>query len=338
MTVRGEAYCWGDNLPAGALGDGSTIRRARSAPVSGGLKFARLWAGGHTTCAVDSLGTPYCWGENTYGQMGLGTTAPAQLVPVRAAGSLLFTQMAVGERNICGITPGAAAYCAGENQSGQLGDGDSVMKTVQTPVAGGHSFQSIAVSVWHTCGLNNLNAIYCWGWPSYWGSPSAGVQRTPTLAGAGYAFRAITLGLWFVCGVSTASKGYCWGIGTSGQLGTGDPGESSPALILASWAFQSVDATGSATACAIAASGAAYCWGANQWGQIGDGTTTTRWIPQPVLGGLTLSRVAVGVAHVCGVTPSGKVYCWGNNNTGALGNGVMGVDRWAPVAVLPPER
>lgn len=53
-------------------------------PVSGGLRFAQLSAGGGNTCGKTPAGVAYCWGSNIYGRLGDGTTED-RLEPVRVA-------------------------------------------------------------------------------------------------------------------------------------------------------------------------------------------------------------------------------------------------------------
>ena len=73
LTAAGAAYCWGSNSK-GQLGNG-TIGGTNSvaAPVSGGLTFVSLSAGGAHTCGVTPDGSIYCWGSNSSGQLGDGT-------------------------------------------------------------------------------------------------------------------------------------------------------------------------------------------------------------------------------------------------------------------------
>jgi alpha-tubulin suppressor-like RCC1 family protein len=52
--------------------------------VSGGLTFAYIKAGDLSTCGITSAGVAYCWGDNEYGQLGVGDTEPSS-VPVKVA-------------------------------------------------------------------------------------------------------------------------------------------------------------------------------------------------------------------------------------------------------------
>ena len=73
LTATGAAYCWGSNTK-GQLGNGTIGGTfVPAGPVSGGLTFVSLSAGGSYTCGVTPSGAIYCWGANGSGQLGDGT-------------------------------------------------------------------------------------------------------------------------------------------------------------------------------------------------------------------------------------------------------------------------
>jgi alpha-tubulin suppressor-like RCC1 family protein len=144
LTSTGNAYCWGSNSN-GQLGVGSAVT-ASDVPVlvRGGIPFiadvrdpGSISAGGVHTCGIALIASgfvAYCWGGNSSGQLGDGTTNDSH-VPVRVIGNLdLYTITASSTRFTCGLIAGAngdstnsaiagAEYCWGENSSGQLGNG-----------------------------------------------------------------------------------------------------------------------------------------------------------------------------------------------------------------------
>ncbi len=85
VTTAGAAYCWGANfsgqLGTGTFGGPSLV----PAPVSGGLVFGAVSAGGTHTCGRTTGGTVYCWGSNSDGELGNGSTS-GSAVPVRVLG------------------------------------------------------------------------------------------------------------------------------------------------------------------------------------------------------------------------------------------------------------
>jgi len=162
VTTAGAAFCWGYNLEY-QLGDGTTTDRTSPVAVLGGLSFAAVSAGYRYTCGVTTAGAAYCWGNNTFGQLGDGTTTD-RTSPVAVLGGLSFAAVNAGEfGHICGVTTAGAAYCWGDNRSGQLGDETTTFRTSPVAVLGGLSFAAVSAGELHTCGLTTAGTVYCWG-------------------------------------------------------------------------------------------------------------------------------------------------------------------------------
>jgi alpha-tubulin suppressor-like RCC1 family protein len=163
LTSAGAAYCWGENGD-GRLGDGTEDNRLTPTAVSGSLKFASISAGAYHTCAITSRGAAYCWGYNGDGQLGDGTEDTDQLTPTAVSGGLKFASISAGAYHNCGLTSRGAAYCWGNNDNGQLGDGtEDTDRLTPTAVSGSLKFASISAGRYHTCAITSRGAASCWG-------------------------------------------------------------------------------------------------------------------------------------------------------------------------------
>ncbi len=88
LSRSGTAYCWGDNVE-GQLGNGSGVDSSLvPVPVSGGLTFVALSAGSLHTCGLTSTHAVYCWGDDSWGELGdgregagVGRNVPVPVVP-----------------------------------------------------------------------------------------------------------------------------------------------------------------------------------------------------------------------------------------------------------------
>ncbi len=166
-------------------------------PVSGGLTFAALSPGGLHTCGLTPGGDAYCWGSNTEGQLGDGSETN-RLTPVPVSGGLTFKAISAGGDYpndagdgmslpdgsfTCGLTLDGEAYCWGDNWFGQLGDGTGQQSSTPVPVAGNHTFTSLAAGYAHVCAVTTGQAIYCWGLNAVGqlgsGDSGEGLERSP---------------------------------------------------------------------------------------------------------------------------------------------------------------
>ncbi|HKG94112.1 MAG TPA: hypothetical protein VKA84_19535, partial [Gemmatimonadaceae bacterium] len=165
----GPMYCWGNNS-SGRLGDGTQTNRAVPTLAAAEVLFSTVDAGGSHTCALTPDGHPYCRGYNGDGQVGDGTYGNQQggvadrLVPTAVATQLAFREVHTGGYHSCGLTTGGAAYCWGDNNVWQIGNG-APPQDVTTPAAvlGGHTFTLLRVGGGHSCGLESSGSLWCWG-------------------------------------------------------------------------------------------------------------------------------------------------------------------------------
>ncbi len=319
--------CWGFN-GWGQLGDGSNASTTTPQPVTGLASGVAAIVGGTLhTCALTTAGAVQCWGDNSSGQLGDGSTA-AKSTPqfVTGLGSGVAA-IAAGGDHTCALTTAGATQCWGNNAFGQLGDGSTTVKTSPQAVTGlGSGVVALAVGVHHTCALTTAGAMQCWGrnQAGQLGDGSTTGKTTPhavTSLASGVA--AIAAGTRHTCALTTAGTVQCWGNNNNGQLGDGSTTNQStpqPVAVLASGV--TAIAAGNGHTCALTTAGAVQCWGKNAWGQMGDGSTTGKTAPQPVTGLASgVTAIAARKEHTCAVAVAGAVQCWGRNYAGQLGDG-----------------
>jgi alpha-tubulin suppressor-like RCC1 family protein len=227
LTTAGKAYCWGNN-GFGQLGDGTTRLRTVPVAVLGNHTFSQISASWEHTCAVKASGEAWCWGANRFGQLGIGNTISRKQRPTKVVGGLAFARISAGGRQqqgtTCAVTMGNRAYCWGNGNQGERGDGSSVEKQF-TPkaVAGGHAFNRIAVGNEHACGVTTGNQAWCWGNNVFGGlgDGTTMLRRTPVRVSGGLTFARLSTGDRWTCATTMAGAGYCWGSGSFGALGNG---------------------------------------------------------------------------------------------------------------------
>lgn len=295
-------------------------------------------AGDGHSCALTAGGRVFCWGDNTYGQLGDGTMT-GSLTPVAVKGlGRGVGAIALGRFHSCAVTAAGAVRCWGNNWDGQLGDGTTTRRPLPVQVRGlRRGAAAVVAGFSHSCALTTAGAVWCWGLNSsgQLGDGSLAGQLTPVrvrrLPGEAVA---VAAGALHSCAVTAAGTSHCWGYNFSGQLGDGSTtNRPVPVAVRGLRGRAAAVAAGGSHGCAASTTGAVRCWGANSEGQLGDGSTSGRPTAAPVrpLPGMT-AAVAAGEMHSCARSAADVVHCWGNNWEGQIGDGST-ENRLRPVEV-----
>lgn len=334
--------CWGSNS-SGQLGDGTNNDRAVPTVITqppGTVK--QISAGGSHTCMVIMDGALYCWGDNTYGQIGDSSTT-LRKTPTRVTGISAVETVSAGTFHTCAATREGEVWCWGQNNYGQLGDGSSINRLAPTKVVGLSSLvQEVASGSTNTCALTNESAVFCWG-DNAVGQLGDGttIPRSSPVAALNLSngVRGIGAGDRFSCALLTAGGVKCWGLNIYGQIGDGTRTvRSTPVTVLDLTDAQTL-AVGSNFACALSSSRGSVCWGSDGSYQLGDGSRTGRGSPRPVMvRGLvgSVRQLGAGGGHACALLETGSMRCWGWNDYSQLGNGYVQPQLTpAPIVDLP---
>jgi hypothetical protein len=269
--------------PAGAAPAVVTARPAPSAPVT-----AIAGAAGHF-CAVLGDHTVWCWGANSAGQLGNGTSV-ASSSPVPVWGITTAVAVTAGSGHSCALLADHTVRCWGANGDGQLGIGRPTANPwLAEPVRGVDSAVAVTAGGNHTCALLADRTVRCWGVTTRF-LPSVPVATpVPGITTA----TSVDAGFNHTCAVLADLTVWCWGSNDWGQLGNGRaagigwlppdyPGLSSMRLAISTGQADSavpvralvgpvaaVEAGGSDTTCAGLADHTVACWGYNRDGQAG---------------------------------------------------------------------
>jgi hypothetical protein len=308
----------------------------------------RLSALGSYTCALDGEGRVWCWGANTYGVLGNGTTEPSGY-PTLARLPGRAIDVSAGFSHACAVLESGSAYCWGYNDFD--GAPPSILTTavtepVEIPVSGVH-FTRISSGAHHTCATTDRSTVYCWG-DTRLGQcgvdgPALGASHTGPIEIPGLTnVRSISAGMSHTCAVRSASPSLvCWGNNANSKLGPAAAGlaysaapvpvpiDTDPVILGASAGYEATYA--------LTSEGLVYAWGADDRLQLGTDTmvpvlaTPTRvWWNDDIrkAAGPLVNVAAIpraGAASACAkirdLTMGARYFCWGSDDHGELGFG-----------------
>ena len=321
VTRSGGAQCWGSPNSNGELGNGTTTGSSTPANVTGLTSgVVSISAGWNHACAVTSSGGVKCWGDNTYGQLGDGTTTD-RLTPVDVSGLTSgVVAVSAGKYHTCALTVSGGVKCWGYNGQGQLGDTTLTSRTTPVDVhgfeSGVASITAIAAGGSHTCAVDKSGKAYCWGYNAY-GQVGDGTTTTRTIrtsvSGLTSGVSRVAAGGDHTCALLNSGGMKCWGLNSDGQVGDGTTtNRNTPVDVSGLTSGVATIQVGGTSTCAITTSAGLKCWGDNSAGQVGDGTTTDRLTPVD-LSGLTGGVIGAdaGVTRACALLVDGTVKCWG---------------------------
>ncbi|MBU1239348.1 hypothetical protein KKF84_00195, partial [Myxococcota bacterium] len=242
LDTSGSAWCWGNNVN-GTLGIGTTNNAATPVLINmpAGVTFTGLAGGGAHVCALDSTQQIWCWGDNTFGALGDGTTDMAlDPVPTTQGMGVDFMRVSAGSSHTCAVDTTGNAWCWGKGTDGQIGDGHylTVLNPTAVEMPGGELLTTISAGDSHSCGIDTSGLPWCWGGLAFHAllGNLTGTNRSPLpvqVFNLASFYVAISAGYNHTCGVDDIGVVHCWGMNGQGQLGIGTTANSSiPQMIL----------------------------------------------------------------------------------------------------------
>jgi alpha-tubulin suppressor-like RCC1 family protein len=343
LMDSGSIKCWGDNLN-GKLGDGTTIDRYKPADV-GGLNggITAISAGAHHTCALNARQGIKCWGDNTYGALGDGTTS-FSLIPV----DVLIIKGDTASNQPPQIPHNPKPVSGSVNQSANVSlqwsvgdpDGDTLIYDVYLE-EGDNTPDTLVL---HGKPARSINPILANNKTYYWkvvafddfGASTEGPvwNFTTDVANPVNQAMMVATGGFHTCTLNGVGGVKCWGGNEYGQLGNNTTSDSYIPIDVSGLSNGVIAiSAGYEHTCALMETGGVKCWGHNNVGQLGDGTTETRFTPVDV-SGLTSGVIAItaGGYHTCVLMETEGVKCWGDNSYYQMGDGTN-IRRQTPVDV-----
>ncbi len=297
-------------------------------PVSAGLKHS---------CSIMSDNTVSCWGDNSKGQLGIGSLANTN-APSLAVGLSNVVSLSAFGNSTCAAKTDGSVWCWGYGLNATSGTAESV--TTPQLKAGVTDVVALAGGNLHACALQRAGTVVCWG-SNLQGEMGAGPVNDPSNVGINPKTPQLVVNLsdavsiaaggYTTCAIRADTSVWCWGGGVAGQAG---PGVHNPSPISTHISFPVVipNVTNAVSlsmnytsSCAVLQDRSVKCWGANT-GVTGNPLAESAVTVSSVGNAAAMS---LGYSHACVLKADTSVACWGSySHLGAAG------PQSAPVAIL----
>jgi len=321
---NGNIYQWGLTI-ANATATSSPITQ-----LGTNTWYAITQGGGHSgiywTNAIKTDGTLWSWGQNNYGNLGLGTTTNYSS-PKQVGGLTTWTKVVASggggsSGKVLALQSNGTMWSWGKGSSGQLGVGNGTDSSSPRQIgslttwadvggcfqAGGAIKTDGTLWTWGSNGRGQLGrAVSSYAVPVQVGT----LTNWSRISNCQSAYNSYTNAV--MGAVKTDGTLWMWGWNGSANLGIGNyTNYSSPKQVGAAtnWKYVSV---GNGFTLAVTTSGTAWAWGSNSGGQLGLGDTSTR--PTPVqIGTLTnWAAICAGYKNTLATKTDGTFWAWGYN-------------------------
>ncbi len=247
---------------------------------------------------IKSDNSLWSWGENTFGQIGNGTTQ-SNAIPVQVLSDVKM--LALGQAHTVALKNDGSVWAWGDNSFGQLGvDGIS---SNPSPMRVMEDACWITAGAYHTAAVTTDGKLYVWGadMPYYdeKGGDIKQIMQDVKQAVAGRYFTAV---------LKADGSVWTWGINDLGQLGDGtQQSQEEPIQVLDN--ITQLRA-GKAHILAMQQDGTVWAWGAGADGQLGTGNTSDQHSPVKV--SESASAIAAAGSQSALIRLDGTLWVWGN--------------------------
>ena len=282
LAIKADStlWAWGQNSN-GELGDGTSINKSSPTKIGTANNWQYVMGGGsYSSFGIQTDGTLWAWGSNTFGNLGDGTYVN-ESVPTRIGTANNWQTVVAGFYVTVALKTDGTLWAWGDNYNGEIGDGTTVDKSVPTQIGTANNWQTISKHGDHTLAIKTDGTLWAWG-SNYSGQLGDGTttnRSVPTQIGTANDWLAISARTSHSIAIKTDGTLWAWGENYNGQLGDGTTTQrNSPTKIGVANNWKSIS-TSAANSHAIKSDGSLWAWGNNASYQLGDGTSNQKMSP-----------------------------------------------------------
>ncbi|XP_037661310.1 probable E3 ubiquitin-protein ligase HERC4 isoform X4 [Choloepus didactylus] len=247
LNDKGQVYAWGldSDGQLGLLGSEECIRVPRNIKSLSDIQIVQVACGYYHSLALSKASEVFCWGQNKYGQLGLGLDCKKQASPqlIKSLLGIPFMQVAAGGAHSFVLTLSGAIFGWGRNKFGQLGLNDENDRYVPNLLKSLRSQKIVYICCGedHTAALTKEGGVFTFGAGGYGqlghNSTSHEINPRKVFELMGSIVTQIACGRQHTSAfVPSSGRIYSFGLGGNGQLGTGSTSNrKSPFTVKGNW-------------------------------------------------------------------------------------------------------
>ena len=242
MAIRtdGTLWAWGSNS-SGQLGIGGNVDLLQPTASLFVGEWLSVSAGESSSSGMfyGSLGfatgtVAVTWGDNSSGQLGIGTTTnastfiyhlPSGAVDTNPDHNIGFSSIAMGGSHTLAIDTDGGLWSWGYNGTGAVGDGTTANALLPKRIGTATDWKQVEAGSYHSVAIKNDGSVWTWGYNGFGelGDGTTTQRLTPTQVplSPGYGMKAVSAGLFSTAAIGTDGALYTWGNNSAGQLGDG---------------------------------------------------------------------------------------------------------------------
>jgi len=164
VRAPGTMWCWGRNSQLELAGDPTLAEIRTPAQVGTAADWTgALDVGQDSSCGLRGAGTLWCWGDNSFGQLGAPPDSGSVGAPRQVGDAADWIGVSIDTFSACGVRADGSLWCWGRNAEGQLGTGDNDDRTAPAPVGAGLAWAGASVGRFHACAAQTDGTVACMG-------------------------------------------------------------------------------------------------------------------------------------------------------------------------------
>ncbi|WP_293892502.1 RCC1 domain-containing protein [Flavobacterium sp.] len=285
LKPNGTLWNWGSGAAFGQLGDGMEADHHVPTQLTTATNWQSFTCGTYYVLAIKANGTLWAAGDNSTGQLGIGSSAIYSNTLIQVGTATNWKQVGTGDFFNIAVKTDGTLWGWGQNHQSQMGDGSCCADRLSPGQIGTATNWKMAAAAGAGTGMAIKTNGTLWGWGNnnisglLGPSTLSGVQ-TPTQIGTDTDWETMSLGIAYILALKTDGSLWSWGGGGYGENGDTLPPtyfRDAPVHI-GTFTWLKV-AAGFRSSYGIRSDGTLWAWGLNDAGQLGDGTTTNRMQP-----------------------------------------------------------